>query len=151
MKQFELDKLPDSVHFEHFANFCITTKVYRGSFELEDVHTGSGGDSAIDGLCVIVNGRIITDEEELRDFVESTGYLDADITFIQSKTSSSFDGSEIGTFIHGVKDFLADKPKLVQNSKIKEMKAIWEYLITMSSYMVNRRPNCKLYYVCTGK
>jgi hypothetical protein len=151
VQQFELDKLSESVRFEHFANFCITTKVYRGSFELEDIHTGSGGDSAIDGLCVIVNGRIITDEEELREFVESTGHLDADITFIQSKTSSSFDGSEIGTFIHGVKDFLADKPKLVQNSKIKEMKAIWEYLITMSSYMVNRLPNCKLYYVCTGK
>jgi hypothetical protein len=151
VQQFELDKLSESVQFEHFANFCITTKVYRGSFELEDIHTGSGGDSAIDGLCIIVNGRIITDEEELREFVENTGHLDADITFIQSKTSSSFDGSEIGTFIHGVKDFLADKPKLVQNSKIKEMKSIWEYLITMSSYMVNRRPNCKLYYVCTGK
>lgn len=151
MQQFELDKLADSVQFEHFVNFCVNTKIYRGSFELDDIHTGSGGDCTIDGLTIIVNGRIITDEEELKEFVENTGYLDVDITFIQSKTSSSFDGSEIGAFIHGVKDFLADKPKLVQNQKIREMKFIWEYLITMSSYMVNRLQNCKLYYVCTGK
>lgn len=151
VQQFELKRLDDSVQFEYFSNFCITTKMYRGSFELPDIHTGSGGDSAIDGLCLIVNGRIITDEEELRDVVENTGHLDADIIFIQSKTSSSFDGSEIGTFIHGVKDFLADVPKLVQNAKIKKMKGIWEALISMSSYMVNRRPNCKLFYVCTGK
>lgn len=77
--------------------------------------------------------------------------MDADITFIQSKSSSSFDGSEIGTFIHGVKDFLAETPRLVQNEKIIKMKAMWDLLISMSSYMVNRRPICRLYYVCTGK
>lgn len=31
------------------------------------------------------------------------------------------------------------------------MKDIWEIIFSMSSYMVNRRPTCKLYYVCTGK
>ncbi len=96
VEQFELEKLSDSVKFEHFTNYCITTKNFRGSFEIEDIHTGSGGDSAIDGLTLIVNGRVITDEDELREVVDSAGYLDADITFIQSKTSSSFDGSEIG-------------------------------------------------------
>jgi hypothetical protein len=151
VEQNELNKLKESTQFEHFANYSITSKLYRGSFELDDVHTGSGGDSAIDGLCIVVNARIITDEEELRDVVSNSDYLDADITFIQAKTSSSFDGSEIGNFIHGVKDFLADEPQLVQNEKIKQAKAIWESLISMSSYMVNRRPNCRLYYVTTGK
>lgn len=83
--------------------------------------------------------------------MESTSYLDADIIFIQSKTSSSFDGSAIGSFIHGVKDFLSDSPKLVQNEKIIKIKDIWEVIFSMSSYMVNRRPTCKLYYICTGK
>jgi len=151
VEQNELEKLPESVQFEHFSNFSITSKMYRGSFELEDIHIGSGGDCATDGLCLIVNGRIITDQDELRDVVDNAGHLDADITFIQSKTSSSFNGSDIGAFIHGVKDFLDDEPKLVQNEKIKKIKDIWELLISMSSYMVNRRPNCRLYYVCTGK
>lgn len=151
VEQFEINRLDLSVKFEHFCNFSIVTKNYRGVFELGDIHTGSGGDCAIDGLCIIVNGQIITDEDELKEIVESSGHLDADIYFIQSKSSSSFDGSQIGSFIHGVKDFLSDEPKLVQNDKIKKMKTIWEYIITLSAYMLNRRPNCKLYFSTTGK
>lgn len=149
--QYEIECLNESTQFEHFSNFAIASKLFRGSFELDDIHTGSGGDSAIDGIVLIVNGRLIVDEDELRDVVDATSHLDADISFIQSKTSSSFDGSAIGSFIHGAKDFIGDVPQLVQNEKIKKLKEVWEHLISMSSYMVNRRPNCKLYYVCTGK
>lgn len=151
VNQNELAKKDVSEQFEHFANYAITSKIFRGSFELEDIHVGSGGDCAIDGMCIVVNGRLITDEDMLKDVVDNSGYLDADIAFVQSKTSSNFDGSAIGSFIHGVKDFLADVPQLVQNSSIKKMKGIWELLIQMSDNMVNRRPNCKLFYVCTGK
>lgn len=149
--QYEIENKPESVQFEYFCNYAVISKLFRGSYELEDVHSGSGGDCAIDGVALIVNGRLILDEDELRDVVEATSYLDADIVFIQSKTSSSFDGSAIGTFIHGVKDFLSDKPRLVQNEKIRKMKNIWEVIFSMSSYMVNRRPVCRLYYICTGK
>ncbi|MCF7558682.1 AIPR family protein [Pseudomonas petrae] len=151
VKQNELSTNELSTQFEHFVNYAITSKVFRGSFELDDVHVGSGGDCAIDGLCIIVNGRLITDEDVLKDVVDNSGYLDADITFVQSKTSSNFDGSSIGSFIHGVKDFLSDAPQLVQNTAIKKMKYVWELIVQMSDHMVNRRPNCRLFYVSTGK
>lgn len=149
--QNDLGKTDESTQFENFVNYCITSKLNRSSFELEDIHTGSGGDCAIDGLCLMVNGKIITDSDELREVVEATGHLDAEIVFIQSKTTSSFNGSEIGSFIHGVKDFLSDDPKLVQNASIKLLKTLWDQVISFSSYMVNRRPFCRLFYVCTGK
>jgi hypothetical protein len=149
--QYEIKSNSESHQFEHFCNYSVISKLFRGSFELDDIHSGSGGDCGIDGVALIVNGRLILDEDELRDVVESTSYLDADIAFIQSKKSSSFDGSAIGSFIYGVKDFLSDNPKLVQNEKIRKMKCIWEVIFSMSSYMINRRPTCKLYYVCTGK
>lgn len=150
-RQNEIENLPTSTQFEHFANFSIISKLNRSSFELDDIHSGRGGDCAIDGLCLVVNGKIVTDIDELTDLVEVPGYLDSDITFIQTKTTSSFSGSDIGSFIHGVKDFLSDIPRLVQNDKIKSAKIIWHKIIQMSSYMVNRRPICRLYYVCTGK
>lgn len=151
VEQFEISKLSESLQFEHFTNYSVATKSYRNSFDLDDIHTGSGGDCAIDGLIIIVNGRLILDDDELTDIVTTSGFLDADIIFIQSKTSSSFDGSQIGNFIHGIKDFLSDNPKLVQNEKITKIKSIWEKMLSMSSYMINRRPACKIYYVCTGK
>jgi hypothetical protein len=149
--QNELEKKDESVQFEHFSNFSIISKLNRSSFELDDIHTASGGDCAIDGLCLVVNGKIVTDSDELTELVVGSGSLDADIVFIQSKATSSFSGSDIGSFIHGVKDFLADNPTLVQNDRIKNMKALWETVISLSSYMMNRRPHCRLYYVCTGK
>ena len=39
----------------------------------------------------------------------------------------------------------------MKNKKLKKLKNIWDSIISMSSLMINRRPNCKLYYVCTGK
>lgn len=149
--EHEIEKQTESTQFEHFANYSIISKLNRSSFELEDIHVGSGGDCAIDGLCLIVNGKIINDIDELNELVSGPGHLDAEIVFIQSKTTSTFSGSNIGSFIHGVKDFLSDEPRLVQNDKIKHAKEIWDAVIAKSSYMVNRRPYCKVFYICTGK
>ncbi len=149
--QFELTGLDESTQFEHFANYSIASKLNRSNFELDDIHTGGGGDGAIDGLCIIANGKVASDTDELREIVHGPGHLDADIIFIQAKTTSSFNGSDIGSFVHGVKDFLSDEPQLVQSEKIRQMKAVWDEVISMSSYMTNRRPHCRLFYVCTGK
>ncbi|MDH4161492.1 MAG: AIPR family protein [Nitrospirota bacterium] len=147
----ELVKLAEDKQFENFVNFSVISKLHRTTFELDSVFTGGGGDAAIDGLAIIVNGKLVTEIDELDDVVAESGYLDCDIVFIQSKTSSSFEGSEIGSFVFGVKDFLSDQSKLVHNSRLKSFKEIWEHIIAKSAYMVNRRPNCKLFYVTTGK
>jgi hypothetical protein len=147
----ELTNLAEDKQFEHFVNFSVVSKLHRTTFELDSVYTAGGGDSAIDGLAIIVNGKLITDIDELNDVASESGYIDCDIVFIQSKTSSSFEGSEIGSFVFGVKDFISDQSKLVHNDTLKSFKNIWENIISKSAFMVNRRPNCKLFYVTTGK
>lgn len=150
-KQYEINTLPESERFEHFCNYSIVSKLNRSSFDLDEIHTGSGGDCAIDGLIISINGKIITSCDTFDDIANSSSYLDIDIVFIQSKTSSSFDGAQIGNFIYGIKDFLSEIPLLVQNQNIKEFKEIWERILTRSDLMINRRPNIKSYYVTTGR
>ena len=87
--QNEIERLSDSVQFEHFSNYSIVSKLNRSSFELDDIHTGNGGDCAIDGLCVIANGKIIVDTDELNEVIEGPGYLDAEIVFISHKDLNS--------------------------------------------------------------
>jgi predicted butyrate kinase (DUF1464 family) len=123
--------------FEHFTNFCVISRLYRNTFELAAVHTGKGGDGAFDGVAIIVNGQMIEDVEELEDVVQSSGFLDCDIIFIQAKTSPSFQGSQIGNLIFGVKDFISDSPKLIQNEFLKQRKEIWEAVIARSALMHN--------------
>lgn len=149
--QYQLEKKEESTQFEHFSNYSIVSKINKSTFDIEDVHVGSGGDCAIDGLCLIVNGKIVTSDDEIDEVVQACGYLDGEIVFIQSKTTSSFSGADIGSFIYGVKDFLSDNPKLVQSEQIKSRKYLWEKIIEKSTFMTNRRPFCKLFYVCTGK
>ena len=47
-----LSDIEESVLFEHFANFCILAKEYSEEFSLENIHTGDGGDMAIDGIAI---------------------------------------------------------------------------------------------------
>jgi len=83
--------------------------------------------------------------------IKSTSkYLDVDLIFIQSKTSSSFDGGFIGKFLRGVKGFISGNSRSIKNEKIKYMMLLWNHIIDNSHYMVNRNPSCHLYYVCTG-
>jgi AIPR protein len=147
----ELERLEESKQFEYFANYVVISRLHRSSFEIDSLDTGGGGDGAIDGLAIIINGRLVTEVQELEDIVTGSEYLDCDVVFIQSKMSSKFESSEIGSFIFGIKDFISDDSKLVHNEEIKKLKDIWEAVIEKSSYMIRRRPNCKLYYVTTGK
>ncbi|HBT4803910.1 TPA: AIPR family protein [Klebsiella quasipneumoniae subsp. similipneumoniae] len=149
-EQYELSKLERSVIFEHFVNFSIISKLNRSTFDLEDIHTGSGNDCAIDGLTISINGRLIDSIDSLDDFIPNCSYIDVDVTFIQSKTSTSFDGAQILNFANGVKDFLSDDPKLVQNQKIKEAKILWDRILGHSDMMHSRRPILRMYFVCTG-
>lgn len=149
-EQYELKKLDASVRFEHFCNFSIISKLNRSTFDLDDVHTGEGNDCGMDGLIISINGKIIDSLDSFVDFLPNCSFLDVDLTFIQAKTSSSFEGAQIFNFVNGIKDFLSDNPKLIQNQKIKECKELWEEVLKFSSMMHNRRPICRIYYVTTG-
>lgn len=69
--------------------------------------------------------------------------------FIQSKTSSSFSGSDINNFAFGVKDFLAEQPGLVRNEDISKFAEISDHLLSKTSHF-KENPVCELYFVTTG-
>lgn len=147
---FDIENKKKDLQFEHFSNYSVASKIFKGSFQIDDIHTGSGGDCAIDGLIIIVNGRLVLSEDEIEDLIEKNSRLDVEIIFIQSKTSSKFQSKEMISFINGTRDFLSAKPAIVQNDNIAQKKSIWNYLISKSSYMY-QSPSCKLYYVTTGR
>ncbi len=141
--------LPESVQFEHFCNFSVLSQEYSDTFSIDDVACGSGGDTAIDGLGIIVNGNLVTLEEEVEDLVKMNGYIEAKFVFIQAKTSSEFDSGSIGNFCFGVKDFFNDSPKLNRNSDIVRLSKLKDLIFDHGDKMrVN--PVVKMYYVTTG-
>lgn len=135
--------------FEVFCNYCVISKEYDETVEIEQVWLNDDA-LGIDGIAIIVNGRLIETQEEVDDLIELNKFLDATFIFVQSKISSNFDSKEIGNFLFGVSDFFEEKPKIPRSEKLKEKADLVNYLYSKSALMTKGSPLCKLYYITTG-
>lgn len=142
--------LSQTEQFEHFVNFSVVSREYSESFDPNDVHVGRGSTQGIDGLAIIVNGSLVTEEEEIDDLLAANKYLEVDYIFMQAKTSTSFDGADIGSFIEAVRDFFRDQPRLKRNAYLEQKAKVADHILKYTAKM-RHNPTCSLFYVTTGK
>lgn len=77
-------------------------------------------DSGIDGVCIRVNGHIVTNRDFLNFIVSSDkGIRSAEIILIQSKCKDKFELKEISVFIMGIQNFLERVSSRKLNSKVQ--------------------------------
>ncbi|WP_316799061.1 AIPR family protein [Pedobacter frigidisoli] len=146
----ELISEGESKDFERLSNYSIISNEYNKTFEIETLTVGDGNDTGIDGIAIIVNGQLVESIEEVQDLLDRNSFLEVNYIFIQSKTSASFDGSDINTFLFGVLDFFSQQPKLVRNFDIIKFAEISNFIYSKAPHL-KENPNLKLYYVTTGK
>lgn len=155
-KDFRISKnIKESELFEHFSNYCILSKIhpeafYNDSFKIEELNIGGGNDTGIDGIAIVVNEHIVSSIEEINSITDDLQKLDVKFIFVQSKTSTSFNTSEIGNFIFGVKDFFKEKASLKTNEDLENLRTLKEHIYSRS-IMMEDKPICELHYVTTGK
>ncbi len=147
--EYDLTNEPAADQFEHFANLAVVASEYHDSFSPDDVHVGKDSNPGIDGLAVIVNGSLVTEEDEVSDLVETNKYLEVTFLFVQAKTSSNFDGGEIGSFIEAVRDFFRPAPRLLRGADLSAKAKIADRIFTNTSKM-RTNPVCLLFFVTTG-
>ncbi|MFG0593581.1 AIPR family protein [Delftia sp. WSY_9] len=145
-----LKKLPEDKQFEHFSAFLTIGRSLPEAFKTTDVVIGSGGDTGIDAIAIIVNGSLIEDEAAVDDLLERNGYLDVTFIFVQAERSSSFETTKIGQFHYGVQDFFKEKPTLPRGDEVKKFAKIMSAIYKHSSKFKRGNPICRLYYVTTG-
>jgi len=145
----ELESVDVGIDFEQFAIYSIVSHEYNRDFEIDQLWTGKGNDTGIDGIGIIVNGRLIENVEDIDFLLKENGYLEITFIFIQAKSESKFDSAEMGVFSFGVTDFFSEKNNLVRNEKIKEFAALSAHLfVHAANFRIN--PVCKLFYISTG-
>ena len=145
-----LEALPEDKQFEHFAAFLTICRSLSEALDTSEVVIGSGGDTGIDAVAIIVNGSLVQDAAEIDEFVERNGYLDVSFIFVQAERSSSFDTAKIGQFSFGVQDFFKDTPALPRGKEVTELAKIMSAIYGQSSKFKRGNPACRLYYVTTG-
>jgi hypothetical protein len=149
-EQHNLNLLSLPELFEMFTNYCIVSRQYPESFAIEDIAVGGGNDTGIDGVAILVNGRLVTTEEEIDDLRKTLGTIDVQFILIQSKTSPHFNTGEIATFLYGAKSFFNVSNAYLGNDDIERFRALKEHIYRMSIHM-SKNPTCDLYYVTTGE
>ena len=103
-----------SVAFEHFCNYCIFSHKYPEAYAsdsmfYQSVHTGKGGDYAVDGILIVINDTPITTLTQAQELITEQKRFSAKFIFVQAKTSSTFDSGDMLKVGHGVKNFFTDK------------------------------------------
>lgn len=149
-KSRDLQGLAQDSQFEHLAAFITLRRHHTRTFDTSDIVVGSGGDTAIDSVAIIVNGALVTDADATYELIERNGYVEATFVFSQAERSGSFDGSKIGDFGFGVDDFFNETPKMVRNERIQESANFVRSLYERHGASFRGKPQCRLYYVTTG-
>lgn len=147
--QFGLATLAESEAFEQFVNYCVVSKHHPDAFEPEDVSAGGSGDLGLDGIAIIVNDHLVFSNNDVEHLKKVLRRLDVRFIFTQSKTSSHFDGADIGTFFNGVRQFFGRSEPVGANADILALFRLKDYIFKCSIDM-DHSPVCSLYYATTG-
>lgn len=154
LSDFGIKEKTETAAFEHFCNYCFfahaAPDLYdTDRFVYQTVHTGDGGDNAIDGILILVNDIAITNKDQVESIVRERKF-DVKFIFVQSKTSSNFDSGEMLKVAHGVRDLFMPNQLVAANDRIKLFK---ETIDCIFNYSINFKDNpiCNIYYATTGK
>ena len=142
--------------FEAFVASSLLRKYHQSDIkDVEDcVLVGGTGDSGLDAIIILVNGRPACTEEDVQFFTETPRRLDVEFVFIQAKTSPKFSAADIGTFVFGVKQFFS--AVLEPNAEVS-FRAEIQQLVTVARHIFSKtvrmqeNPRCFLYYATTGR
>ena len=147
IEEYELECSQEK-SFEHFFNYLTVRNYTSRHFDPEEISLGKG-EVGIDGIAIIANDTLVTSMQQAMDIFNSDADVSASIIFVQSKTSESFESSELTQFFAAVNDFIK-QGNVNTNSKATELRNIFNYIIS-NPIKLYKNPDCHLFYSYTGK
>lgn len=151
--------IPVDEAFEKFIIYSVASKYIRNQTitksHIDDINIGQGNDWGIDGLLIIVNGRIITTKQDVDDMLRANGYLDVQFVFMQAKNVESLDVGELGKALDGVeyifKEIAGETNLPACNADLTAYRAIIKYIYSYNAkFKDGKEAGCDFYYAYTG-
>jgi hypothetical protein len=141
---FDLPKI-----FEYFANYCVVNNIYGSSdFDIEDVYTGIGT-QGIDGIAIIVNQKLVNTIDDINTLISLNKNISVKFILIQTKTSPSFDNTDIANFLMFSQLFFSDDTSLFKTEEMQKFIEIKNYIFKNGDKL-RKNPELLLYYVTLG-
>ena len=117
--------------FERFAIYCILYKELYPNFSIspEDLETINTGDNrGVDNIAFIVNGRLITSLDDIKEIFKQNPRNRIKIVFEQSKRQDNIEESDINYFITIMKDFFNEDPSFELSKDVKNLHEILRFI-----------------------
>lgn len=141
----------EAANFERFVTFVTVGPHIDAAIDYGHVVTGSGGDTGLDAIAIVINGELVTDPDEVQTLADSGATLDVHYVFVQTETSSSFSTSKIGQIAYGVKDFFSEDPALTRNEIVSAAAAVSDVALANARLFRNGNPTCSVFYATAGR
>lgn len=146
-EKFEITEEREEIIFEQFINYCILNNhIIDSEKSFNEMETATA--KAIDGISIIVNNKMILNEEDINELVKSKSVLAVDFIFVQSKSAESFKDNEVNYFFTQIQNFISE-----EKCSIKELEKFWELknIIYDNSHLFRKgNPNCIMYYATSS-
>lgn len=145
--------IDDAQRFEHFVNYIILEKFLEERLDidiLESINIGINGTIGIDGFCILINNRLVSSIDDLKDALSSSKKPSADVFFIQAKTENKFNISSISSFGDAIDDFVSEIQQYNWTDNAKESINLFKYLIDNINEL-SQNPSCHICYATLGK
>jgi len=119
MKKFGIDETsPEDKIFEYFVNYIVISNVIKKEYQ-DFSKLSTGNSRGIDGIGIIVNGRVITESQDLERLGDDEK-IKMEIIFIQSTLGVSFNYQKFSAFVDSSISFLANDFRIEPFSEILE-------------------------------
>lgn len=146
----ELAQMSPEHAFERLAAWCVMAGALPGGASVEDLMAGDAT-VGVDALAIVANDGLVADTQDAEDVCTGGRAVDVDFTFVQAKTSESFERSQILSFGDAVAAFFESDASVVESSFVTERREAKDRLYQDSHLFRNRSPILRLAYVTTGQ
>jgi hypothetical protein len=141
---------PD-VAFEHFSAYLTIGSSLDGSFDTTSCVVGEDSQPAVDAAATIVNGVLVSGEDDIDAYEEINGFLDVDFYLVQAKTSPTFDASALADLGDLAERLFTAGAGRTDNEKVTSFCELKDHIYKKSKAFKRRIPRLHLYYVTTGQ
>ncbi|WP_456465655.1 AIPR family protein [Desulfurobacterium sp.] len=120
---FGLPDIGNDTIFEKFATYCALYKeLPKFSISVEDLNSvDTGKYRGIDSVVFILNGRLISSINDLKELFSVNNTIRVKVIFLQSKLQNSINENDIRGFGDLIGDFLSEEPKFDLSPEAKEL------------------------------
>lgn len=138
-----------TILFEYFVNYCTVNNIYgTNNFDLEDITTGKYT-QGIDGIAIIVNQRLINSIEDIELLISLNQTISVKFILIQTKTSESFNNSEISNLFNYSKIFFSEDNDIFKTPEMQKFIELKNYIFNKGDKL-KKNPELIFYYVTLG-